>query len=115
MDAPNYASRSEEGKLQLCSAGFQHESGTIFQSAASNAPVKLNFLKRGLESPRNPQAGKPALRGADILVCGFWRLSSRQFNTELESSATRRLESLRYISLVRAKAAWRSASRRSPK
>jgi hypothetical protein len=32
---------------------------------------------RGLESPRNPQAGKPALRSADIPVRGFGRLSSR--------------------------------------
>src|SRR5437899_12992342 len=31
----------------------------------------------GQECPQNPQAGKPALRGADILVCGFGRLSSR--------------------------------------
>ena len=40
------------------------------------APAQLDW---GLESPQNPQAGKPALRSADILVGGFWRLSSRQF------------------------------------
>jgi hypothetical protein len=37
-------------------------------------------MDRRLESRRNPQAGKPALRSADILVCGFWGLSSPQFN-----------------------------------
>jgi hypothetical protein len=34
-------------------------------------------LNWGLESPQNPQAGKPALRSADIPVGGFGRLSSR--------------------------------------
>src|SRR5208282_4506862 len=40
-----------------------------------------------LERCQNPQAGKPALRGADILVCGFWGLSSPQLRTV--SSCTR--------------------------
>jgi hypothetical protein len=35
------------------------------------------ILNWGLESPQNPQAGKPALRSADIPVGGFGRLSSR--------------------------------------
>jgi len=30
---------------------------------------------------RAAKAEKPALRSADIPVCGFWRLSSRQFGT----------------------------------
>jgi hypothetical protein len=33
------------------------------------------------ESRQNPQAGKPALRSADILVGGFWGLSSPQSRT----------------------------------
>src|SRR4051812_28335139 len=33
-------------------------------------------MNPGLESPGNPQAGKPALRSADIRVCGFRGLSS---------------------------------------
>jgi hypothetical protein len=37
-----------------------------------------------LERCQNPQAGKPALRGADILVCGFWGLSSPQLRTGVE-------------------------------
>ena len=41
----------------------------------------LQARNTGLESPVNPQAGKPALRSADILVCGVWRLSSRQLRT----------------------------------
>src|SRR5256885_15315590 len=36
----------------------------------------LSSWKWGQECPQNPQAGKPALRSADILVCGFGRLSS---------------------------------------
>ena len=36
-------------------------------------PVLSN---RELESSPNPQAGKPALRNADILVCGYRGLSS---------------------------------------
>src|SRR5881628_4203851 len=37
----------------------------------------LSSWKWGQECPQNPQAGKPALGSADILVCGFGRLSSR--------------------------------------
>jgi hypothetical protein len=36
---------------------------------------------RRLESRLNPQAGKPAPRSADILVGGFWGLSSSQVRT----------------------------------
>jgi len=37
--------------------------------------MQIDFvLVRGLESPRHPQAGKPALRSADIPVGGFRRL-----------------------------------------
>jgi len=49
------------------------------------------FGNTGLESPVNRQAGKPALRRADILVCRFWGLSSPQLQ-EQRVNALRRTE-----------------------
>jgi len=40
-------------------------------------PVSERCLHTGLESPVHPQAGKPALRSADILVGGLGQLALR--------------------------------------
>ena len=57
----------------------QKPAETVRACLKRNRSHLRTVLNRGLESPLNPQAGKPAPRGADILVCGSWRLSSRQF------------------------------------
>jgi len=41
-------------------------------------------MDRRLESRLNPQAGKPALRSAHFRVCGFWGLSSPQFEKSVK-------------------------------
>jgi len=67
--------------------------GQTFLSAGSgDFPVAGPIA--GLESPANPQAGKPALRSADIPVGGFWGLSGPQFLIpRLGGQLDRRLES----------------------
>src|SRR5579884_2733419 len=47
-------------------------------------------MKRRLESRLNPQAGKPAPRSAHFRVCGFWGLSSPQFENSVKTRALER-------------------------
>ena len=51
------------------------------RTGMGNEFVHRRQTHTGLESPVNPQTGKPALRSADFPVGGFWGLSSPQFIT----------------------------------
>src|SRR6185503_18567079 len=67
---PGYGTPNLCGSEELCRAPCQK--GVIKSGCG------LSSRNWGQECPQNPQAGKPALRSADIPVCGFGRLSSRQ-------------------------------------
>src|SRR5437867_7842017 len=59
------------------SAACKEIPGAPGRAGVIKSACGLSSWKWGQECPQNPQAGKPALRSADILVCGFGRLSSR--------------------------------------
>ena len=66
-----------------------HWQGWHVVPSARHSSTEINPVPyRELESSRNPQAGKPALRSANLPVRGFERLSSRQFH-RYESLQTR--------------------------
>src|SRR5207245_9940032 len=72
--------RAAHPRGAICSFHFQADAerpSLMSPRGVIKSGCGLSSWKWGQECPQNPQAGKPALRSADILVCGFGRLSSR--------------------------------------